>query len=587
MRRSTLDWGIAFFCLAIASPTILADSQLTGPEKKPSVTSLIAALNDPDPTTRSIATRRLIDMEDAAEAELCKAIATAPPEAASRIAFVLMHIRWTTNDDSVAVRQRFDGYAESDPETRRALIDENLVNAPPPAKTALLRIVEHDVCATVRWDAALALVRSMDDKVDPVGQQLEPIISGHAIETISNYPPPVENAALLAVAGWACRDTNADRAAELMDRAVAIEADKPSAYAGQMDFVFQWLVDRATTSRKYDRVADLLRNQSDHWPWIEQAVAEPVANLFALHADFGPFPGFDDDVKNYRGYFIRPEMMYCLGRWLNRKHHPLLGATADAAALLAGGISAQSHYSAGVFLAQHEWNAPAERELNLCLMLPGGNSWETYYELSRNATARGDDFAAGRDLEMAIKKLPANGNTSEQTANDLWVQVEWHYLRAARDIHDDAAAKMRLNKLLEYEQIAHALQRDPAMAADIVPELQDLGRKAEADRIFVDAYNALAAEVAAAPSQPMPKNNLAWLCACSGRHLDEAIRIATEAVALVPHDGECIDTLAEAYFRSGNLAHALELEKQAVEQKPDDIYMQKQVKKYEAALAGK
>jgi tetratricopeptide (TPR) repeat protein len=556
------------------------------------VTSLISALSNPDPSVRSAAMHGLIDEGTPARPALCRAMNTAAPEAAARIAFVLMHTQWAAADDSDAVKQMLAGYGEGSADYRQGLIAEQLAFVQPPATSALLRIVEHDTCPAVRWEAASALSRYLDDETDPTSRLILAELHDHA-DAVDVYPQPARNGALLALAGWVYRETDSARAQAMMDQALAAESEDASAYAGQMDFVFSWLTDRAETAGQYAREAELLRAQANRWPWVPQGVAEPVADLFALHAEHGPFPGFADDVRNYRGYFANAEMTYSLGRWCDRKHHPLLAGVMNGIALIEGGASSQSHYTTAVFLVEHNWNTVAERELDVCLNLPGGRAFGVYYQLSHLATERDDDYAAAANLEAGLKKLPPeeiqlstskDGKTEPWTPDDGWVQVQWHYLRAARSAHDTTAAKLHLDKLLELDQRVHALRKDPGMAADIVPELQDLGRKTEADHIFVDAYNALAAQVAAAPSEPMPKNNLAWLCACSGRHLDEAIRTANQALALVPEDPECLDTLAEAYFRSGNVSKALEIETHAASLKPDDVYMQKQVRKYQAAV---
>ncbi len=121
------------------------------------------------------------------------------------------------------------------------------------------------------------------------------------------------------------------------------------------------------------------------------------------------------------------------------------------------------------------------------------------------------------------------------------------------------------------------------MAADIVPALQDQGRTRQADEIFDAAYQALKKKITPTDEDGMPKNNLAWLCACAGKHLDEAAQLSAEAVAEDPDDAACLDTQAEVFLRSGQPAKAVEIEKRAIELKPDDVYMQKQIARFRKA----
>jgi tetratricopeptide (TPR) repeat protein len=172
-------------------------------------------------------------------------------------------------------------------------------------------------------------------------------------------------------------------------------------------------------------------------------------------------------------------------------------------------------------------------------------------------------------------------------AEQIESQIQLHYVRAFRQAHDLNALKTHLEKFMQFNQTAQMLDRDPEQAADIVPALQDVGRNAEADEIFDAAYAAIRGKVNTAPTDPMPKNNLAWLCACSGKKLDEAVKYSNEAVALDPEDAACLDTQAEAFMRTGNAQRAVEIETHALQIKPEDVYMKKQLERFRAAAAKK
>ena len=175
------------------------------------------------------------------------------------------------------------------------------------------------------------------------------------------------------------------------------------------------------------------------------------------------------------------------------------------------------------------------------------------------------------------------GDTVPWTEADQWAEVHWHYLRVAVTGGDRPGALAQARQLLDLDASGQVLSHDPGMAADIVPVLSDAGRLDEADRCFTAAYAALGRDVAKRPAEPMPKNNLAWLCARSGRHLDEAEKLSADAVRLAPADAACLDTRAEVLFRSGQAKEAIALESRALAAKPDDVYMHRQLARFRAA----
>jgi len=596
MQRYKLAGCAAVLLLAMVSPG-RSDDNSSDPfslTEDPRVPKLISHLSDPDSTVRADSVQRLINLGEAARPALRRALATANPQTRSEIDRVLLHVPWIKPGDSEPVEQAFTGYAEVDAEQRCDRIDSFwLYSETPASPSALLRIVLNDPCTAVRWEAANALRNTLDEN-ESLGKELVDLVNGTEAAPQA-YMPPDQNAPLIAAAGWACRDKPA-QCAKLLEKSLAMEEENPTAFRGQMDFLFLWLVDRAETLHQHTRMIQLLREQADRTPWNEDRVPDAVTDLFATQADFGPDDGFAYDLRVYQDYFTHPELVYSLGRLAGRKQHPVLAQVLSDSALLMGGLSIEDHYQAGRFLSEHHWNAAAERELRWCLRLSGGQEVNVYFELSSLADERTDDLAAAKYEEAGLHKLTNTTGMSQTTrygkrlpwsADQAWAEVYWHYMRAAQQAHDPAAMKTNLDKLLATDQGAQVLHDAPGMAADMVPALQELGQTQLADSIFDAAYASLDARVTAAPEDPMPKNNLAWLCACSGKRLDEAAKLADQAVTLAPDDGACLDTQAEIYSRLGQSAKAAEIEAKALLDKPDDVYMARQLEKFRATAAAK
>ncbi len=552
------------------------------------VPKLIGRLGDDDPVVRSDATQRLINLGEAARPLLRKELATATPQVRSQMDQVLLHVPWTRPGEPEEVSQALAGYADKDPESRCVQIENSLGPLGLPAGPALLRIVLNDPSPAVRWSAADAM-RSTFEAGDALMNQA---IDASDDKTGPAYLPAKENAPLLAIAAWALRFSDPKRAEAMMIRATDLEIAYPSAFrtAGeplhtQSDFAFEWLADRWIVKKDYAAAIRLVREQAARTEWNPDVLPPAVAKLFAAHADYGPLPGIGNDVRGYQDYLAHPEVVYALGRMLHRHQHDAVGSLLDSIAVAMNGWSAEAHYTTGLFLAQQHWDADAEREMRWCISLSDGKNYLAYFILSELASQRDDDLACAQNLELGLKQMHAQGQMMQGTFADQYAaEAEWHYLRAYRLAKDQTKTAEHLERLLEMDQDKQILQKDPGMAADIVPALQDAKRGEEADRIFDSAYAALIEKVSTTPSDPMAKNNLAWLCACSGKKLDEAVKYADEAVALDQEDSACLDTQAEAYFRVGRVKEALEIEKRALGFKPDDAYMARQVERFAAAL---
>ena len=75
--------------------------------------------------------------------------------------------------------------------------------------------------------------------------------------------------------------------------------------------------------------------------------------------------------------------------------------------------------------------------------------------------------------------------------------------------------------------------------------------------------------IAARPDDPHAYNALGYSLADRNLRLPEAIELITKALQLTPNDPFITDSLAWAYFRSGNTDEALRLLQQAYSDRPD------------------
>jgi tetratricopeptide (TPR) repeat protein len=126
-----------------------------------------------------------------------------------------------------------------------------------------------------------------------------------------------------------------------------------------------------------------------------------------------------------------------------------------------------------------------------------------------------------------------------------------------------------------------ALPGDVDLAILLVPEMERLGHKKEADDLFAQTtavYDKLLADY---PNCPWAHNSLAWLSVCCRRDLDKALAHAQKAVELSPTTAGHHDTLAEIYFQQGDKERALGAEKKAIELEPQRSFFRKQLRRME------
>jgi tetratricopeptide (TPR) repeat protein len=76
-------------------------------------------------------------------------------------------------------------------------------------------------------------------------------------------------------------------------------------------------------------------------------------------------------------------------------------------------------------------------------------------------------------------------------------------------------------------------------------------------------------------------NGLAWACATHDMFLPDAVEAARRASVVEPRNVDILDTLAEAYFRNGQAAKAIETEKRAASIDTKSVYLKQQIERFQ------
>jgi len=108
--------------------------------------------------------------------------------------------------------------------------------------------------------------------------------------------------------------------------------------------------------------------------------------------------------------------------------------------------------------------------------------------------------------------------------------------------------------------------------------------KDKADHFLKRALLLLEKAMASDLKDPEVYNNLAWEFALRKKFPEKTLETAKRANQLAPDDPNIMDTLAEAYYASGDYKNAIEWEKKALKIEPDNEFFKRQLKKFQQAI---
>jgi uncharacterized Ntn-hydrolase superfamily protein len=112
----------------------------------------------------------------------------------------------------------------------------------------------------------------------------------------------------------------------------------------------------------------------------------------------------------------------------------------------------------------------------------------------------------------------------------------------------------------------------------------DKAGKREAARVERErAVATLDGILAEKPDDAEVLNNAAWALATHNLHLDRALQLAQRAAKLAPEANYIRDTLAEAYFRNGDIDKAIEIEADLVRKEPSNADYARSLKRFRDA----
>jgi hypothetical protein len=134
-----------------------------------------------------------------------------------------------------------------------------------------------------------------------------------------------------------------------------------------------------------------------------------------------------------------------------------------------------------------------------------------------------------------------------------------------------------------YKEVTANLAAMPGnveLAIKIVPDLEKLGKKKEADAVYETVRGSFEKLIKDYPNSGYARNSAAWVMANCRRDLGEALKHAQKATELEPKNSGYLDTLAEVHFRKGDREQALAVMKKCAEIDPKNGYFRKQLQRF-------
>jgi tetratricopeptide (TPR) repeat protein len=161
------------------------------------------------------------------------------------------------------------------------------------------------------------------------------------------------------------------------------------------------------------------------------------------------------------------------------------------------------------------------------------------------------------------------------------------YLIMSHRVHHARALDLLSQKRFDEADKELALCREflPAdvnLCVDVVPLLDRLGRRKQADQLFQQVYDTWEKIAKDYPRYAVAHHHLGWLAARCGRKHAEAMRHAELAVKLDLSQMTYRDTLAQLYFQAGDKAKAEDIARTLARQETYRPYHQAQLTRIQA-----
>lgn len=571
-------WLPAVFALtAVASADVTTRPAVASDE----AAALITKLADRDSVVRRDAVFRLRRLGYKADAALRGALHDPRPAVADMAAELAIRVgRWDEPGDARSVQLILMAYANADPAARANVLTGMVINAKlPDFRRVALRTLTRDPSPLVAWLTF--------NEVQPDADWEK------AIAAFERESPSATLPAAVTVFRARCQEVagDEDKAAALAGVALDAERVRPTATGELLGWAFQTVIAADMAAGRYADAAGRLRDQIIRAGEEEERVSL-LDRVLDLHIRHGPLPALSADLRDADDV-ADGHAATSLALMADRVGLPLVGGALLGAALHEtpdendGDRTARLYEAAETLQAAGYFDAACrvfDRVTAATTEAAGGRVTFAYVRMSEMHLRAGRPALAADCLQRAINRqdgplsITLNGRPEPWTVEEQQASVYWYYLLDARYRRDAEAVRKFARLTLD------SGSTNGGIFLDVAQDLPAVAKPAEIEQYFGRTFERARTRLLDSPDEPVLNNDVAWLCARTGRRLDEAVKWAERAVELKPDEAAYLDTLAETRFRSGRVKEAIELEERALLLQPEDeVFMTAQLARFRAA----
>ena len=230
-------------------------------------------------------------------------------------------------------------------------------------------------------------------------------------------------------------------------------------------------------------------------------------------------------------------------------------------------------------LHKRDWPELAEKEAEMLLKTGrqiNARSGNLFFTSGKRAVRRKNYFGAADYYEKGMVELMRTNATLVDPAHHLLLPA---IIRDCRTL--GRLAKGEIDEAIkEANPTLDTAPGNLELAISLVPDLQKIGKKNEADAIYQRVCRVQQKFCKDYPNSGYAHNIVASFMAICRRDLDLALKHAKRATELEPANTDYLDTLAEVHFRKGDRDAAIGSMKKCVELQPQRAYFRKQVDRF-------
>jgi tetratricopeptide (TPR) repeat protein len=379
----------------------------TQPSNDTRINQAIQLLGSPDPTEREQAQQALVELESqddlAVRAALNAAKNSDDPAIAQGAAGEFNLFPWYEPSDPPEIRDLLKDYGAlpvypqglGDGNSRLGVINRLSTQGDAGVK-AMFRIIIRESTDNARWLLMDHIARS---------------VTPARLAAARALPVDWDSAPLLTLEGWGWFELDMVKSTNYFQRAFDLLRASPQDAGSDLLFLTGQLYRGDRQLHRNAQAAEVLRMEISQNPRNDG----PIFDLFALHAEAGPLPGYDADLTLAGAKLDSPLLLYCRSRIATRMMDLEQAETYRLQALKAAALSPQVARETAFALTDRGWYDFAEPQLNAFIAM-GPNLDETSemgarLRLANIYTSRGD-YAKAAEAQKLIVQYFAGGQAT-------------------------------------------------------------------------------------------------------------------------------------------------------------------------------